>query len=85
MSDTCAVKQALPVSTAVARIVRESGRQFDPQVVDSLKNKLPRMIEVRNIISDELEGIHDLDFTPAGAGADRDDARTGSATTGASG
>jgi len=43
------------------------------------------MIEAKNIISGELEGIHDLDFTPAGAGADRDDARTGSATTGASG
>ena len=68
-----------PDRAGIGQTIRSAGRGF------TQKNKLPKMIEAKNIISGELEGIHDLDFTPAGAGADRDDARTGSATTGASG
>jgi len=85
MTSTQRHRQALPVSAAAARILQESGKQFDPQIVDAFKKKLHKMIEVKNIISDELEGIHDLDFTPDSAGTDDDDARAGSATAGASG
>ena len=43
-----------------------------------------KMIDVKNMISDELEGIHELDFTPDTAGAGRNDAPSGPAEMGAS-
>lgn len=74
MTSTRRHQQAMPVREAASRIVKESGKQFDPQVVDSFKKKLPMMMEVKNKISDELEGIHDLDFTPDSDGDARNDA-----------
>jgi len=84
MTSTQRHREALSVTEAVSRIVQESGKQFDPQVVDAFKKQVHKLIEVKNMISDELEGIHDLDFTPDPAGADRDEAQTRSATIGAS-
>lgn len=85
MTSTQRHREAVPVAAAAARIVQESGKQFDPQIVDSFKKTLHQMIEVKNIISDELEGIHDLDFTPDSAVTEHDDARAGSATASESG
>lgn len=82
MTSTQRHREALPVPEAMSRLVRESGRQFDPQVVQSLTRKLPRIVEVKNMISDELEGIHDLDFTLDPACAVRHDARAGPAAIG---
>lgn len=83
MTSTQRHREALSVTDAMSRIVQESGKQFDPQVVDSFKKQARKMIEVKNMISDELEGIHDLDFTPDPAGAGTDDARTRPARIGA--
>lgn len=82
MTSTQRHREALSVPDAVSRIVKESGRQFDPQVVHALTKKLPKIVEVKNAISDELEGIHDLDFTLDTACADRHDAPTRPAANG---
>lgn len=65
--------------------VQESGRQFDPQVVDAFRKKLVKIAEVRNMISDELEGIHDLNFTSDTEYALSDDVRPSAAAAGADG
>ena len=85
MTSTQRHRQAVSVRAAATRIVQESGRQFDPQAVNSFKKQLHKMIEVKNTIPDELEGIHDLDFTCDCAGAERDHAQTPLAATGGSG
>ena len=56
-----------PISTAAAakKIAEQSGKQFDPRVVTAFQNVLPQFEDVRKKYRDELEGIHDLDFSPA--------------------
>jgi putative two-component system response regulator len=85
MTSTQRYREAMSATIAASRIVQESGKQFDPQVVDAFKKQLHKMIEVKNKIPDELEGIHDLDFTPEPAGADGDDPQGRPATMGESG
>jgi len=68
MTSTQRHRQAIPVAVAATRIAQESRKQFDPGVVEAFKKKLREIVEVRQRISDELEGIHDLDFTPDSAG-----------------
>jgi putative two-component system response regulator len=84
MTSTQRHREAVSVQVAASRIVQETGKQFDPQAVDAFKKQLRKMIEVKNTIPDELEGIHDLDFTPETAGADGDEARANPATMGES-
>ncbi len=85
MTSTQRHREAVAAAVAASRIVQESRKQFDPRVVDSFKRKLPEMIEVKKRISDELEGIHDLDFTPDSAGTGGDAAPTTSAKLHAAG
>ncbi len=56
-----------PVSTpeAAARIAAESGKQFDPRVVTAFQKAAQEFDEARKRFRDELEGIHDLDFSAA--------------------
>ena len=58
-----------PISSAeaVKRISAESGKQFDPSVATALMKVVAQFEEVRARYKDELEGIHDLNFAPAGA------------------
>jgi len=84
MTSTQRYREAVSVDVAASRIVQESGKQFDPQAVNAFKQQLHKMIEVKNMISDELEGIHDLNFTCDSAGSDTDDARPRLATMGRS-
>jgi putative two-component system response regulator len=50
---------------AAKRISAESGKQFDPTVVAAFMRVAKEMDEARARHKDELEGIHDLDFSPA--------------------
>ena len=52
---------------AAKRIAAESGKQFDPAVVAAFMKVVKAFDEVRTKYKDELAGIHDLDFAPAGA------------------
>jgi len=48
---------------AERQIIEASGAQFDPQVVAAFKNVTREFEKVKRTFHDELEGIHDLDFT----------------------
>ncbi len=47
------------------QIIEAAGTQFDPQIVAAFKNLTREFEKVRRTFHDELEGIHDLDFTHA--------------------
>jgi putative two-component system response regulator len=63
MTATQRRRQPMSVEEAAHAIVAESGKQFDPAIVDAFKKALPKMAAVRKAIRDELAGIHDLDFS----------------------
>ena len=48
---------------AERQIIEGSGSQFDPQLVNAFKNVVRDFDKIKRTFSDELEGIHDLDFT----------------------
>jgi putative two-component system response regulator len=50
---------------AERQIVDAAGTQFDPQLVAAFKNVMRDFEKVKRTFHDELEGIHDLDFTQA--------------------
>ena len=48
---------------AERQIVEGSGAQFDPQLVNAFKNVARDFEKIKRTFHDELEGIHDLDFS----------------------
>jgi putative two-component system response regulator len=64
---TSTQRHSPPISaTEAARIISaESGKQFDPKVVAAFMKVAKQIEEVRGKYKDELEGIHNLDFSPA--------------------
>jgi len=74
MTATQRRRQPMSVEDAARVIVSEAGKQFDPAIIEAFKKALPKIAAVRKSIKDELEGIHNLDFSaPAkpGDGAKR--------------
>jgi putative two-component system response regulator len=65
MTATQRRRQPMSVDEAAKVIVSEAGKQFDPAIVEAFKKALPKIAEVRKSIKDELEGIHNLDFSVA--------------------
>jgi len=65
---TATQRHRSPISTVEAAriVVAESGKQFDPKVVAAFIKVAPNFAKVRAHYSDELEGIHDLDFGSIG-------------------
>jgi len=63
MTATQRRRQPMSVEDAAKVIVSEAGKQFDPAIVEAFKKTLPKLAEVRKSIKDELEGIHNLDFS----------------------
>ena len=63
MTSTQRHRDPMPVSAAAKIIAEESGKQFDPKLVQAFAKTLPEFIQVRSALRDELEGIHNLDFS----------------------
>ena len=66
---TATQRHRSPISAmdAARKIAGEAGKQFDPAVVAAFMKVVRNFDEIRGNFKDELEGIHDLDFAPAGA------------------
>ena len=52
---------------AERQIIDGSGSQFDPELVNAFKNVAKDFEKIKRTFTDELEGIHDLDFTQRSA------------------
>ncbi|MEJ2174052.1 MAG: response regulator [bacterium] len=63
MTATQRRRQPMSVEDAARVIASEAGKQFDPAIVEAFKKALPKIAAVRTSIRDELEGIHNLDFS----------------------
>jgi len=63
MTATQRRRQPMSVEDAAKVIDSESGKQFDPAIVEAFKKAMPKLAEVRRSIKDELAGIHNLDFS----------------------
>jgi len=70
MTATQRRREPMSVEDAARVIVSEAGKQFDPAMVEAFKKALPKIAAVRKSIKDELEGIHNLDFSPPAKPAD---------------
>jgi len=70
MTATQRRRQPMSVEDAARVIVSEAGKQFDPAMVEAFKKALPKLAAVRKSIKDELEGIHNLDFSAPSKSAD---------------
>jgi len=70
MTATQRRRQPMSVEDAARVIVSEAGKQFDPAIIEAFKKALPKIAAVRKSIKDELEGIHNLDFSPPAKPAD---------------
>jgi len=66
---TATQRHRMPFHThkAERQILDAAGAQFDPQLVEAFKKVQRDFEKVRRTFHDELEGIHDLDFTQRSA------------------
>lgn len=65
MTATQRRREPMSVEDAAKVIASEAGKQFDPAIVEAFKKALPKIAAVRKSVRDELEGIHNLDFSAA--------------------
>jgi len=64
MTSTQRYREPIATMEAAKRIAAESGKQFDPAVVGAFMKVVKQFDQVHSKYKDELEGIHDLDFSP---------------------
>jgi putative two-component system response regulator len=64
MTSTQRHRSPMTSAEATKLIQSESGKQFDPTVVAAFTKLWKELELVRAKYKDELEGIHDLDFSP---------------------
>jgi len=69
MTTTQFYRDAMPIEKAAAEILSNSGKKFDPTLVEAFKKALSVMIRVRETYSDALGDMINLDFSPASGGA----------------
>ena len=50
-------KQAFPVAESIEEIVRGSGRQFDPKLVQAFRTALPEILRLREEFSDDAQHV----------------------------
>ena len=65
MTTTQFYRDAMPIEKAAAEIIANSGRKFDPALVEAFKKALSVMTKVRETYSDALGDMINLDFSPA--------------------
>ena len=68
MTATQRYRSPLPAAEAAKQIIEQSGKQFDPKMVAAFQKVLQEIEAVRKELPDELEGIHNLDFSAAAGG-----------------
>ena len=63
---TATQRHRSPMNTvdAAREVVAQEGKQFDPRLVAAFRKVVRQFEQVRAKYKDELEGIHDLDFSP---------------------
>lgn len=64
MTATLRYREPMSVAAAAKIIASESGKQFDPAIVQAFTKALPKLVAVHKSVVDELAGFHDLDFSP---------------------
>jgi len=67
MTMTQHYREPLEIAAAAKAIAEQSGKQFDPRVVEAFRKALPKMMEVKNAYPDERAGMHELNFMAAPA------------------
>jgi putative two-component system response regulator len=67
MTATQRYRSPLAPSEAAKKIIEQAGKQFDPKMVAAFQKVASDFEAVRKELPDELEGIHNLDFSPAAA------------------
>ena len=65
MTSTQRHRSPMSSGDATKRLQAEAGKQFDPTVVAAFARLWKEFEMVRSKYKDELEGIHDLDFSPS--------------------
>jgi putative two-component system response regulator len=55
-------RAAQPVEKAAAEIIKQSGRKYDPALIEAFERALPVMKKVRESYSDQLGDLINLDF-----------------------
>jgi len=68
MTATQRYRSPLSPSEAAKKIIEQSGKQFDPKMVAAFQKVAKDFEAVRKEHPDELEGIHNLDFSVGGGG-----------------
>ncbi len=63
MTATQRYRSPFSFADAIGRISEQSGKQFDPRLVAAFQKSAQKFDDVRKQFRDELEGIHDLDFS----------------------
>ncbi|MDA0226145.1 MAG: HD domain-containing protein, partial [Proteobacteria bacterium] len=64
MTATLRHREPMPLVAAARIIAAESGKQFDPAIVQAFGKALPKLVAVHKSVVDELSGFHDLNFSP---------------------
>ena len=75
MTTTQFYRDAMPIEKAAAEILSNSGKKFDPTLVEAFKKALSVMTRVRETYSDALGDMINLDFSPARGSAAAEKAR----------
>ncbi|PKO71579.1 MAG: two-component system response regulator [Betaproteobacteria bacterium HGW-Betaproteobacteria-14] len=55
-------KAAIPLDTALQLVSAESGRHFDPQLLEAFRKALPDILRIKEIYADENGALTDLEF-----------------------
>jgi putative two-component system response regulator len=55
-------KAAIPLDTALQLVNAESGRHFDPQLLEAFRKALPDILRIKEIYADENGALTDLEF-----------------------
>jgi putative two-component system response regulator len=67
MTTTQFYRDPRKIEEAAAEIAKGAGTRYDPKVVEAFKKALPAMAKVRQVLSDALGDLINLDFAKTGA------------------